>query len=197
MIEILRDWRTTRLYNEPNSVEIKRSLSPFAVRSNSAISPLALSPSLFLFLFIRKSEQLNGAQFGDQAEGDVIEKKATAATAPGKLTLFREESLKLSRNALIGLASFLIRFQLRLADIFARSFSYSSSRKEKKEVEKEPSVARSRFEASFSPLLFLFLFLPSLSFLSSPSLFFRSLSRKSSSYSCFLVRIVVRAISTL
>ena len=35
----------------------------------------SLSLSFVLFLFIRKSEQLNGAQFGDQAEGDVIEKK--------------------------------------------------------------------------------------------------------------------------
>lgn len=119
--------------------------------------------SLFLFLFIRKSEQLNGAQFGDQAEGDVIEERkerkknekkkkrneeeTTAAPrrAPGKLTLFREESLKLPRNALIGLASFLIRFQLCLTDIFARNFSYSSFRKRERTYY--------HFEAS---LLFLF-----------------------------------------
>lgn len=59
-----------RLCNEPNSVEIKPSLSSFAIGSTSAI--------YLLFLFIRKSEQLNGAQFGDQAEGDVIEKKTAA-----------------------------------------------------------------------------------------------------------------------
>lgn len=59
-----------RLCNEPNSVEIKPSLSSFAIGSTSAI--------YLLFLFIRKSEQLNGAQFGDQAEGDVIEKKTPA-----------------------------------------------------------------------------------------------------------------------
>ena len=101
--------------------KLNRVLSSLAIGSTGAIH--------LLFLFTRKSEQLNGAQFGDQAEGDVIEKKRNGR-APGKLTLFREESLKLSRNALIGLASFLIRFQLRLADIFTRSFSYSSREKE-------------------------------------------------------------------
>lgn len=65
MIEIARE----ALCNEPNSVEIKPSLSSFATRSTGAIYPL--------FLFIRKSEQLNGARFGDQAEGDVIEGKKT------------------------------------------------------------------------------------------------------------------------
>lgn len=69
MIEIGREGGREALCNEPNSVEIKPSLSSSATRSTGAIYPL--------FLFIRKSEQLNGARSGDQAEGDVIEGKKT------------------------------------------------------------------------------------------------------------------------
>lgn len=51
--------------------KLNRVLSSLAIGSTGAIH--------LLFLFTRKSEQLNGAQFGDQAEGDVIEKKKETA----------------------------------------------------------------------------------------------------------------------
>lgn len=143
-IETLGDWRKQHGY----------ITSQIPLKLSEAFLLPRLGPttrSLFLFLFIRKSEQLNGAQFGDQAEGDVIEKKSDCR-APAKLTLFREESLKLSRNALIGLASFLIRFQLHLADIFAGSFSRILPLGErKKRGERKSTVRCEKPFRSFSP----------------------------------------------